>query len=225
MAQPLEQAEPAAPSEPGTPAEAAPDALPPAGQPEPPQLPAYRATALPPGDPERFYERQSADLLRAQLAQVIAQEGPVAREIAFRRVSRAWGLARLGTRIEKHLDSLLPPEISVTREGGTFFWPEGVTPSGWEGFRVGGSDADSRRAWDEVSLEELGNLGLYALHQQGSVSQAGLVRTVCRLLGIGRVSAELEQRVVQALGHGRVAPLIRMDGGQIFLCTRTEANT
>ncbi len=183
----------------------------------------YLPVVLPKGDPERFHEPAAVPELRHQLNRIIHEEGPVAQSALFRRVIRAWGLARTGSRIEKHLAALLPSPVRTSRENGAedgaegrvFYWPEHLDPATWSQYRLPGTDPDGKRAIDEVALEELGNIALYVLEQQGGTTQAGLARAVCRLLGMARASAEAEERLGRALGHGRVAGLVTVTDGVV----------
>ncbi|HEX8601487.1 MAG TPA: DUF3320 domain-containing protein [Pseudoduganella sp.] len=179
----------------------------------------YLPVVLPKGDPERFYEPAAAPELRHQLNRIIHEEGPVAQPALFRRIIRAWGLARTGSRIEKHLAALLPAPVRTSTEDGpegmVFYWPEHLDPAAWSGYRLPGADPDGKRAIDEIALEELGNIALYVLEQQGGTTQAGLARAVCRLLGMARASAEAEQRIGRALGHGRLAGLVTVADGVV----------
>ncbi|TWI67730.1 AAA domain-containing protein [Pseudoduganella lurida] len=173
----------------------------------------YLPVTLPPADPERFHDSASADTLRHQLGRIVQEEGPVAQSVAFRRITRAWGLARSGARIEKHLAALLP--VATTADG--FLWPAHLDPATWTGHRLPGPEAESKRAIDEVPLEELGNLAVYVLGQLGSTTQSGVARAVCRLLGIARTTAEAEARIGRALVHGRVADLVTVTEGVVAL--------
>jgi very-short-patch-repair endonuclease len=197
----------------GSPGDPAPSQQPAPAAPLPEGAALYLPVALPKGDPERFYDPASAAELRHQLGRINHEEGPVAQPALFRRILRAWGLARTGSRIEKHLAALLPAQVRTTTDGGVFYWPGHRDPATWTGWRLPGTDAEAKRAIDDVPLEELGNIALYVLGQQGGTTQAGLARAVCRLLGMARAGAEAEQRIGQALAHGRVAGLVAVGDG------------
>jgi hypothetical protein len=138
--------------------------------------------------------------------------------VVFKRVTRAWGLSRVGNRIEGHLSALVPGQITRTTDHGvTFYWPEHANPSTWEGIRVPGSDPETRRGIDEISLEELGNAAVYILTQQGVTSQDGLAKAVCRLLGVARTTAEAGARIARALTHGRVQTVVVVEDGSVRL--------
>ncbi|VVE56268.1 DNA helicase [Pandoraea capi] len=182
------------------------------------QLPEYEVVSLSKGNPDLFYESSSMSTLAGQLVQVIQTEGPVSQAVVFKRVTRAWGLSRVGSRIEAHLSALVPRHLARTNDtGATFYWPEHAHPSTWEGFRVPGVDTEARRSIDEIALEELGNAAVYVLAQQGSTSQDGLAKAVCRLLGVARTTAEAGARISRALVHGRLQAMVIVDGGSVRL--------
>jgi very-short-patch-repair endonuclease len=182
------------------------------------QLLKYELACLDKGNPDLFFENRSMSTLAGQLLKVIETEGPVSQALVFKRVTRAWGLSRVGSRIEAHLSALVPRQVARTRDNGSiFYWPEHANPSIWEGFRVPGSEPETRRGIDEVSLEELGNAAVHILTQQGGTSQDGLAKAVCRLLGVARTTADAGVRISQALNHGRVQGTVAMEDGSVRL--------
>jgi very-short-patch-repair endonuclease len=182
------------------------------------QLPEYELANLDRGNPDLFYEGRSMSTLAGQLLQVIQTEGPVSQAVVFKRVTRAWGLSRVGSRIEAHLSTLVPRQIARTTDNGTtFYWPEHVNPSTWDSIRVPGTDTETRRNIDEITLEELGNAAVYILTQQGGTSQDGLAKAVCRLLGVARTTAEAGARISRALTHGRVQAIVVVEDGSVRL--------
>lgn len=182
------------------------------------RLPEYELTSLDKGNPDLFYESRSMSTLAGQLLKVIATEGPVSQAIVFKRVTRAWGLSRVGSRIEAHLSALVPSQITRTTDNGvTFYWPEHANPATWEGIRVPGADVETRRGIDEIGLEELGNAAVYLLSQQGATSQDGLAKAVCRLLGVTRTTTEAGTRISRALTHGRIQGIVAVEHGSARL--------
>lgn len=173
----------------------------------------YAVARLAPGDPDAFHEAASIAILRAHLANVIRQEGPVLQQVLFRRVARAWGLARVGRRIEELLARLAAGSARQDADGAAVYWPEGVDPDNWSGLRVPSPQPDSRRAIDEIGLEELGNAAIYVLEQQGATSPEGLARAVSRLFGIGRTTADAEARILRALGSGLARHAVAVEAG------------
>ena len=166
------------------------------------------------GPAEQFYSAENRSVLRSQLLCIIDAESPIADFVLFRRIARAWNLARTGNRIETLLRSLVPKDLPTTKDNGSvFYWPKTICASDWNGFRVAGSDPESKRSLDEISLEEIGNLCLHILAEQVSIQLGDLARSVSRYQGIGRTSSDAEERVLKALKHGRVGNAVSIEAG------------
>ncbi|WP_234409586.1 DUF3320 domain-containing protein [Ideonella sp. B508-1] len=165
-----------------------------------PHMRVFAPATLPSGDPVQFYEYRAAATLTRHLALAVEAEGPVPEMVLFRRVARAWGLERTGSRIVERLRNLIPQELQRTNEpGGTFYWPKNAQPSTWNDFRVCDHNDASRRTADEVCLEELGGLAMHVLQRAGSSPRADIARAVCRLIGMARTPADSEARVGAAV--------------------------
>lgn len=180
------------------------------------RLQPYAVAVLPGGSPDAFYEHRSTRELNAHLDAVVAAEGPVLEAVLFRRVARAWGLERTGSRITERLRQLAGSKFKTTVDGDrTFYWPVGSEPSRCRSFRVAGEQDTSRRHIDEVALEEVGALMLHILDQSGSTSEAELGRTACRLLGMYRVPADAEARASRAVELLERAGLVVVEAGSV----------
>jgi hypothetical protein len=160
-------------------------------------LPVYSPAILPIGNSNMFYEPSTGQALAEQIRQVV--------EVLYRRVARAWGLERTGSRIVERLRNLVPSDLGRTSEGGTtFYWPASVDRSSWKSFRLANNEESSRRRVDDVCIEELGNLVLHVLDVGGSAPRQDVSKSVCRLLGMARTPADAEARVqlsIDALLH------------------------
>jgi hypothetical protein len=157
------------------------------------------------------------------LVHVINTEGPILDAALFRKVARAWGLARTGNRIEELLRSLLPSMVVRTFEvegDAVFYWPAISRPAEWQEFRVAGEADDSRRPLSEICSEELANLAVFILSEHGATSVSELARTICRLQGIARTTADAEARIVRALQVGRVKEFVQLANGTVSLSKR-----
>lgn len=180
----------------------------------------YRTVRLIGGAPDAFYENSSRSVLRGQLLEVINGEGPVTDFVVFRRVARAWSLARTGRRIEELLRSLVPVGTTRTKDGETtVYWPAAIQPGLWEEFRVADELEDSKRHLDEISLEELANLTMFILSEHGTTSLSDLARSICRLQKIARTTGDAEERIRQALESGRAPQLVEVIGSTVSLAS------
>lgn len=168
------------------------------------------------GDPDAFYSRGNNAQLAEQLRWVIDTEGPIAETVLHRKVARAWGLERTGVRIVERLRTLTPMDVGQTDEGDvSFYWPAGVTPATWTGFRSAGDDEATRRRVDDVCIEELANGVLHVLAMTGNAPKADVIRSVCRMLGMSRTLADAESRVGQAVAGLSDRGLLQEEAGML----------
>ncbi|MES2355017.1 MAG: DUF3320 domain-containing protein [Pseudomonadota bacterium] len=185
------------------------------------KLPTYCSVKIAGGNPDNFYDYAFRITLAEQLSHIINTEGPIADSVLFRKMTRAWGLARTGRRIEELLRSLLPSMVVKTVEGEiTFYWPEGSQPSHWQDYRVADESDDSKRQLSEICLEELGNLAIFILSEHGATSISELARTICRLQRLNRTSTDAETRIAGALQVGRAKEFVQFVDTTVSLSKR-----
>lgn len=177
-------------------------------------IPIFAPVILSTRGPDTFYDFKTAELLTEQLAQVIEGEGPVSDTVLFRKVARAWGLERTGSRIVERLKALAPVSASKTYEdSNTFYWPKSVSHSSLSHFRIADDTVTSKRHIEEVCLEEISAIVLQVLQQAGSSPLQGVARSVCRMVGMSSATAPAVSRVVLAIRSLRdTLKIIETDG-------------
>lgn len=147
--------------------------------------------------------------LRRMIEEVVAVEGPVAREVVLRRVREAWGVGRAGSRIRAAFDEAVKTLRSrgrvVESEKG-FLMMEGADPT-----RVRVPDADdptTRRAIAEVPVSELRAAILGIVGDAIHAGRDELTFAVARLYGWNRrgtdISTALERAVTYLLQMKRL---------------------
>jgi hypothetical protein len=183
-------------------------------------MPFFAPVTLDIRSPDAFYEFRTGALLTEQMAQVIEGEGPVSEAILFRKIARAWGLERTGSRIVERLKSLVPASATKTDEkSNTFYWPKSVPHASLGHFRIADDNPSSKRHIDEVCLEEISALVLHVLHQAGSAPSQDLARSVCRLVGMSSATSPAIARVVLAIRSLRDAlKVLEVDGNIRLPC-------
>jgi very-short-patch-repair endonuclease len=171
----------------------------------PQALPVYAPVSLPSGDPIAFYEASVNRRLEEHLRRVIDAEGPLPEASLFKRVARAWGLERTGSRIAERLRGLVPSDIRCTREGEVaFYWPTGADPMDPVPIRVAGASEDSKRHVADVCAQEIAALVQHVLQSAGATPKSDLAKAVCKVLGMARTPADAEARVVAVI-DGQIA--------------------
>ena len=173
---------------------------------------AYAPVEIRGGTPESFHVDGRA--LAEAIERIVAGEGPVSETVVFRRVARAWGLERTGSRITERLRQVTPSRLNRTVEADrAFLWPPGVDPRAWSDFRVSGSADASRRHVTEVCDAEIAALVAHVLESAGAAPASDVARAVGRILGMSRMAADAEARVVGVLDAlRRSGRIVESDG-------------
>jgi hypothetical protein len=162
---------------------------------------------------ESFYSPEYARLIRDQIMKTIEEEGPISRGLLARRVLQAWGIARLGARLDRHLAELMSRmQIrSVERDGIEFFWPDGIEPEQYALFRVAEDDSQ-RRAAEDLPPEEIAGAVRAALASQVSLPEDDLIKQTVRLLGYARSGPALEKAVKNGIAFAVKRGFATADG-------------
>ena len=177
----------------------------------------YRPAILSRCDSAEFYEDRAAREIQEQLRWVVASEGPLSEAVLFRRVARAWGLERTGSRIVERLQALIPRTTFSTQERDTiFYWPTAPSDS-WSAFRVADRTEGSRRHIDDVCKEEISALIQHVLDQVGASTRQDVARALCKLLGMARTPAEAQARAIDIMDSLIVSGTIVASGEYLRL--------
>ncbi|MEZ6195336.1 MAG: DUF3320 domain-containing protein [Planctomycetota bacterium] len=150
----------------------------------------FAAEELARGDEEAFLRPDRTRDVAAHLAEVVAEEGPVAIDRAFRRVAAAWGFRKLTARPRGRLETALAATSVVVR--GDFLWPHDLDPARWDRFRPPHPDDPSPRKAEEIPPEELAMAALDVLRDAISLPREELARKTARRFGISRLGARVE---------------------------------
>ncbi|MFW6773182.1 DUF4011 domain-containing protein [Nocardioides sp. CPCC 205120] len=153
----------------------------------------------------------AADLVRTEVLDVIATEGPVEVGRLTRTVARRFDLLKVRA-ARAGLIAELVPHVSV-RSGplGSFAWPSHLDPAGWAGYRTGAG-----RPLEEVAPEEIAN-AMRGLLVGGALSGDDVLRRTAELFGVTRLGAHVRARlaaVLESLGPeagAKAAPDVGQD--------------
>lgn len=158
------------------------------------------ASAVSEWDPDAFFDKIYDERLQAMIAFVVAEEGPILDLALARRISRAHGWQRTGSRIQERVEEVAKRLFKITEEDvGTFYWPERLPPGSAVAFRPPAPDA--QRSMDEVCIEELVALA-ESVVSATATDEENLV-FMARELGISRLRASSRGRLDEALRQFR----------------------
>jgi hypothetical protein len=144
-------------------------------------------------DPDAFFEPSYSGVLSTLIAHVINEEGPILDVILARRIARAHGWVRTGSKIRERVSSMAKSTHRTTIDDvGEFYWPSHIGDSSAIVCRRPGDEA-SIRPVDEVCGEELAALAreLLAKGKEGEV----LLHAMARELGLQKLTASSRLRL------------------------------
>ena len=141
-----------------------------------------------------FFADDYSRELRQMAMAVVQTESPVRDDVVARRVARAHGFARTGTRIKDRVLSLLP-EVTTTKEDtGCFLWAT-AKPAETLPFRYPARE-DERRSLGEIPMPEL--LGLVQSRPELAAEQDPAI-AFAREIGLGRLAKSARARLEAAI--------------------------
>lgn len=164
------------------------------------------------GSDEFFYSIHQTKIIR-QINQVLEIEAPISHSLLSKRILNAWGITRLGARLDDYLHSLyLRLKLNRTSQNGMlFYWTNEQNPSAYTLFRIPESEDQKRNAEDLAKEEIFGGIK-EILTNQISLTEEDLIREVAKGFGYARLGGNVEQAmkigIDFALASGK---LIRKD--------------
>lgn len=151
---------------------------------------------------DRFHEPDYDAVLEQMVAWVIEREGPVLDTVLGRRIARAHGFQRTGSRIQDRVDAIALRRFRTTQdEAGTFYWLAAAAPGGSQNFRWP-SDDDNARGIDEICDQELRSLAHHIRQKSGLSGEAAVV-AMARALGLQKLRAGSRTRLESLLSEVR----------------------
>jgi hypothetical protein len=162
----------------------------------------------------------STQTLMQQIRQVIDIEAPVMQTLLCRRVLAAWGVSRLGTRIQSRFEqvfSVMPLNTTQDQDGNTCFWKEEQIPGAYADFRIPGSEAERRNA-EDLPAREVANAVRGVLTAQISMPEDDLVRETAKLFQYGRVGGNVESAMRRGIQEAIQQGKVKRENGRIVIC-------
>jgi hypothetical protein len=153
------------------------------------------ASAVAAVDASAFYDRAYDPALEAMIAHVVALEAPMRADVLAKRIARAHGWARTGTRIRDRVMEIAKRRFSTAAEDAdVFVWPAKHDTSTWARFRR--SDGNATRPVDEIALPELVALAA-EVRAQGLTGEAAIL-AMARIAGLQQLRAASRERLERA---------------------------
>jgi very-short-patch-repair endonuclease len=151
------------------------------------------------GTPEGFHEPGQDGVIAGLVRAVVAAEGPVAIDLACRRVAGAWTIERVTDRVRRRILEVVQGSCPEVRIEGMFLWARDRKAEGFSGFRVPGPDPASVREAEEIPAEEAANAAAALLPRLVSLPRRDLVREMAKTFGFQRLGRRVEERMEQGV--------------------------
>ena len=145
-------------------------------------------------EPDRFYEAEYNDTLRAMVEAIVEGEAPLRSDILAQRIARAHGWLRTGGRIRERIDRLLSALDTTEESGGTFVWKAG-TVRDVVAYRSAAND-EGRRSINDIPIAELAAV---VLEHPDLLDAPDCTRDLAHLIGVERLAATSRSRLDEAI--------------------------
>lgn len=150
-------------------------------------------------------------LVREHLEEIVAAEGPIEAQRLARLLANRFGLQRVQAQRQETILGCLPKKRRNKTMLGTFYWPEGMTPDDYTGYRRTPADGEKRRV-TEIAPQEIGNALLDVLHSDGPAAAGDVMQALNDVFGFNRTGREIRERYQQVLDlMERDGRLVRQD--------------
>lgn len=152
--------------------------------------------AVPAVDPDAFFEPDYTATLLTMIQAVVDAEAPVRDDVLARRIARAHGWAKTGSRIFERVMAVTKRHFVLVADGEHHFvWPQGVDTNHFPRFRRPAGDVV--RPVDEIALPELAALAR-EVQEEGYEGDAAL-SAMAKLTGLQKLRQSSRQRFVEAM--------------------------
>ena len=148
-----------------------------------------------------FYLPIGREIIAAQIRQLLNSEAPLSHSLLARRIIDAWGIGKLGSRINARIHEICAelPLVTTQCKTHTYYWAKSAAPADYVAFRTHDNDPASRRDAEDIPPEEIANAALHVLRGQISLPEADLIRETARLFGFQRPGSAVEQHLRQGI--------------------------
>ena len=149
-----------------------------------------------------------SDTIREQLQMLIHIEQPITNGLLYKRIVKIWGLARVSTRVQFVVDSILENVVAYKSENGNngcVYWEDHDSFERYTQYRL-----NSGRDIQDVPYVEIGNAMRYTLNQQIAMGTDDLKRLAAQQLGYSRKGNNIDnatETVLQRLIEQKFASL------------------
>lgn len=161
-----------------------------------------------------FFSPHHRDMVLKQIRQVMTVEAPISRSLLCKRVLSAWGISRMGTRLDSYFEELFKQGnyFRSEHEGMVFYWLSEEQYRNYNSFRKG----PSRDAAD-LPPEEVANGMKQILADEISLPITDLTRIAAQLFGFSRSGSNVDAAMMRGMREAVHREYMKVDNGRAVI--------
>lgn len=161
--------------------------------------------------PENFMMAEYRHIILKEIEDVMQTEAPISRALLCKRVLNAWGISRLGQRLDYYFETLFVslPYYRVKHDGIAFFWNNKEQCDNYELYRP----LSIRDAVD-LPPEEVANGIKQILQEQISLPTPDLAKLTAQLFSFARSGSNVEASMQRGINEAIKRDYIKVENGK-----------
>lgn len=167
---------------------------------------------------DEFFDSRRMQKILNQINQVVQTEAPISQTLLSKRILTAWGITRLGVRLNDYLESLYTQlNLRYNHQNGTFFyWKQEQNPELYKTFRIPMDETQKRNA-EDLPREEVAAALIEILTNQISLPEDDLIKETARLFGYARIGTNVEQSMKLGIEYALKSEMILKNNDRLVL--------
>ncbi|MFZ2455450.1 MAG: DUF3320 domain-containing protein [Candidatus Altiarchaeia archaeon] len=161
-----------------------------------------------------LYNPQHEKLLKSRLIKVLLKEGPIEKELLFRRVINSIGIQKIGSRIEKLLGEILR---DINRQVGVYVYQDTFSINPIDKVTPARASTEDQRPFILIPKEEISSVIIDLLKNNFSTTKEALIRDITQVYGLKRTGNKIDAKVEQAIGYLADTGIIQENNNRIKL--------
>jgi hypothetical protein len=136
-----------------------------------------------------------------QIQEIVETEGPILKNLLGKRLLEAWGIGRMGGRLQRRFDELLDlAKLNQNKESNqdSCFWRIEQSSEEYSDYRIFAPD-QTKRSIEEIPEKELINGLTHVLQQLISLPEEDLIREAAKEFGFARTGNQVKDRISQCI--------------------------
>ncbi len=161
---------------------------------------------------EEFCSPKNNKTIISQIEQVLEVEAPISKKILCKRILTAWGITRMGARLDRRFEELFSiMSLNKTKTNSIdFYWNKLEEYLEYSVFRVP-VDNLTRRNMEDICAEEISSGIKYILENQISLLKSDLIKEVWSLFGFSRGSSSMEEIINEGIDMAVKRGIVKVD--------------